>query len=91
MMRALLSGEVMIIAGTMLAGMAPVADLRSDKDADGVDQRAGPAQSVWGPSSGAYFERPPVSAPSIATERYVEPLRGGPAAGSPTGGSLRGH
>ena len=48
-----------------------------------------------GPSSGAYFERPPptppVSAPSIATERYVEPLRGGPAAGSPTGGSLRGH
>lgn len=45
------------------------------------------------PSSGAWFElpppTPPVSAPSIATERNVEPLRGGPAAGSPTGGSLR--
>ena len=45
------------------------------------------------PSSGAWFElpppAPPVSAPSIATERYVEPLRGGAAAGSPTGGPLR--
>ena len=39
------------------------------------------------PSSGAWFERPPptppVSAPGIATERYVEPLQGGAAAGSP--------
>ena len=47
------------------------------------------------PSSGAWFERPPptppVGSPSIASERYVEPLRGGPAPGSPTGGSLRGH
>ncbi len=45
------------------------------------------------PSSGAWFElpppAPPVSAPSIASERYVEPLRGGAAAGSPAGGSLR--
>lgn len=53
--------------------------------------------SIRGPyrSSGAWFERPPptppVGSPSIASERYVEPLRGGPAAGSPTGGSLRGH
>ena len=47
------------------------------------------------PASGAWFERPPptppVGAPSITTERYVEPLKGGPAAGSPTGGSLRGY
>ncbi|HEY7229246.1 MAG TPA: hypothetical protein VH558_02635 [Pseudolabrys sp.] len=39
------------------------------------------------PSSGAWFElpppTPPVSAPGIASERYVEPLRGGPAAGTP--------
>ena len=45
------------------------------------------------PSSGAWFELPPpvppVGAPSIASERYVEPLRGGAAAGSPAGGSLR--
>ncbi|HET9715207.1 MAG TPA: hypothetical protein VFP60_03395 [Pseudolabrys sp.] len=38
-------------------------------------------------SSGAHFERPPptppVSAPAIASERHVEPLRGGAAAGSP--------
>ena len=38
------------------------------------------------PSSGAWFEQlpptPSVSAPSIATERNVEPLRGGAAAGS---------
>lgn len=37
--------------------------------------------------SGAWFElpppTPPVSAPSIASERHVQPLRGGPAAGSP--------
>jgi hypothetical protein len=42
---------------------------------------------------GAGFElpppAPPVSAPGIASERYVEPLRGGAAAGSPAGGSLR--
>jgi hypothetical protein len=47
------------------------------------------------PGSGAWFERPPptppVGAPSIASERYIEPLRGGSAAGSPTGGSLRGQ
>lgn len=45
------------------------------------------------PPSSAWFElpppAPPVSAPSIASERYVEPLRGGAAAGSPAGGSLR--
>ena len=45
------------------------------------------------PSSGAWFElpppTPPVSAPGIASERYVEPLRGGAAAGSPAGGPLR--
>ena len=45
------------------------------------------------PGSGAWFElpppTPPVSASSIASEGYVEPLRGGAAAGSPAGGSLR--
>jgi hypothetical protein len=45
------------------------------------------------PGSGAWFElpppAPPVGAPSIASERYVEPLRGGAAAGSPAGGALR--
>jgi len=45
------------------------------------------------PSAGAWFElpppTPPVSAPSIATERNVEPLKGGAAAGSPAGGPLR--
>jgi hypothetical protein len=64
----------------------------------GFDQKAGrgwggpkdwPGAAGRPPSSGAWFERPPpappVSAPSIATERNVEPLRGGAAAGSPAG------
>jgi hypothetical protein len=68
----------------------------------GFDQKAGhgwggpkdwPGAAGKQPGSGAWFERPPptppVSAPSIATERYVEPLRGGAAAGSPAGGPLR--
>ena len=37
------------------------------------------------------IEQTPVSSPRIASERYLEPLKEGPAAGSPTGGSLRGH
>jgi hypothetical protein len=53
-----------------------------------------PGATITRPSSGAAFERPPptppVGAPSIAWERYVEPLRGGPAAGS-LAGPLRGY
>jgi hypothetical protein len=68
----------------------------------GFDKKAGrgwggpkgwPGAAGAHPSSGAWFElpppTPPVSAPGIATERNVEPLRGGAAARSPAGGPLR--
>jgi len=46
-----------------------------------------PGAAETQPSSGAWFElpppTPPVSAPSSAFDRNVQPLRGGPAPGSP--------
>ncbi len=58
------------------------------KDGEGWGGPKGwPAARGREPSSGAWFElpppTPPVGAPGIASERYVEPLRGGAAAGSP--------